>query len=55
MEQQYITEEADYALTAEGLRVRIVRRPVSYFGDRGGSTGGARNVRVVEGVLQKRW
>jgi hypothetical protein len=36
MEQQYITEEADYALTAEGLRVRIVRRPVSYFGDKGG-------------------
>jgi hypothetical protein len=54
MEQQYITEEADYALTAEGLRVRIVRRPVSYFGDKGGSTGGARNVRVVEGVLKKR-
>ena len=54
IEQQYITEEADYALTAEGLRVRIVRRPVSYFGDKGGSTGGARNVRVVEGVLKKR-
>jgi hypothetical protein len=34
--------------------VRIVRRPVSYFGDKGGSTGGARNVRVVEGVLKKR-
>jgi hypothetical protein len=48
-EQQYLTEEADYALTAEGLRVRIVRKPVSYFGDKG-----AQNVRVVEGVLKKR-
>jgi hypothetical protein len=54
VEQQYITEEADYALTAEGLRVRIVRRPVSYLGDKGGSAGGAANVRIVEGVLKKR-
>jgi hypothetical protein len=54
IEQQYITEEADYALTAEGLRVRIVRRPVSNLGDKSGSTGGARNVRVVEGVLHKK-
>jgi hypothetical protein len=53
-EQQYITEEADYALTAEGLRVRIVRKPVSYFGDKGGAGAGAANVRVVEGVLKKR-
>jgi hypothetical protein len=53
MEQQYVSEEADYALTPEGLRMRIVRRPVSYFGDKGGSTGGAGAVRVIEGLLKK--
>jgi hypothetical protein len=54
IEQQYVTEEADYAVTAEGLRVRIVRRPASYFSDKGGAPGGARNARVVEGLLQKK-
>ena len=48
-----MTEEADYALTAGGLRVRIVSRAASYFGDRGGSAGGPRNDRVVEGLLKK--
>jgi hypothetical protein len=54
LEQQYVTEEADYALTTGGLRVRIVSRAASYFGDRGGSTGGPRNDRVFEGLLKKR-
>jgi hypothetical protein len=54
LEQQYVSEEADYALTPEGLRMRIVRRPVSYLGDKGGSTGGAQNARIVEGLLKKR-
>jgi hypothetical protein len=53
LEQQYVTEEADYALTAGGLRVRIVSRAASYFGDRGGSTGGPRNDRIIEGILKK--
>ena len=53
LQQQYVTEEADYALTAGGLRVRIVSRAASYFGDRGGSAGGPRTTAVVEGVLKK--
>ena len=53
LEQQYVTEEADYALTTGGVRVRIVRRPTSYFGDRGGSTGGPQNGRVFEGLLKR--
>jgi hypothetical protein len=53
LEQQYVTEEADYALTTDGLRVRIVSRAASYFGDRGGSTGGPRNDRVFEGLLKR--
>ena len=36
LEQQYVTEEADYALTTDGVRVRIVSRAASYFGDRSG-------------------
>ena len=54
VDRQNITEEADYSLTPEGLKVRIVRRPLSFPGDKSGSTGGAPNVRVVEGVLKKR-
>ena len=53
LEQQYVTEEADYALTTGGLRVRIVSRAASYFGDRGGSTGGPRNDQVYEGLLKR--
>jgi len=53
LDQQYVSEEADYTLTAEGLRVRIVSRAASYFGDKGGSTGGPRNTRVFEGLLKK--
>jgi hypothetical protein len=53
LQQQYVTEEADYTLTAGGLRVRIVSRAASYFGDRGGSVGGPQDDRVVEGVLEK--
>ena len=49
LEQQYVTEEADYALTAGGLRVRIVSRAASYFGDRSGSAGGPRNDRSHRG------
>jgi hypothetical protein len=53
LQQQYVTEEADYALTTDGLRVRIVSQAASYFGDRGGSTGGPQNARVFEGLLKK--
>ena len=53
LQQQYTTEEADYALTAGGLQVRIVSRTASYFGDRGGSVGGPQDGQVVEGLLKK--
>ena len=51
-DRQYVAEEADYAVTATGLRVRIVSRAGSFLGDRGG--GGPRATRVVEGLLTKR-
>jgi hypothetical protein len=54
VERQNIIEEADYSFTAEGLKVRIVRRPVAFLGDKSGSTGGSPNARIVEGVLKKR-
>jgi hypothetical protein len=53
LEQRYESEEVDYALTADGLRMRIITRAASYFGDRGGSTGGPQNARTIEGVLKK--
>ena len=53
LEQQYVTEEADYSLTANGLRVRIVSRATSYLGNRRGPTGGPQNNRVLEGLLKK--
>ena len=53
LERQYVTEEADYAVTANGLRVRIVSRVTSYLGNRSGPTGGPRNERVLEGLLNR--
>lgn len=49
VEQQYAAEEADYALTADGLRVRIVSRPAASLVDTGGSQG----ARVYEGTLKR--
>lgn len=52
-DRQYVAEEADYAVTPAGLRVRIVSRATSFLGDRGGGSG-PRATRVVEGLLKKR-
>ena len=51
--QRYSSEQHSYALTNEGLQMHVVWRGASYFGDRGGSTGGPRQVQTYEGVLQK--
>ena len=52
VEQQYAREEANYALTTAGLRVRIVSRPTAFLEDTD-ATGGPQGVRVYEGLLQK--
>jgi hypothetical protein len=52
LEQRFESEEIDYALTADGMRVRIIGRAASYFGDRGGSVGGPQNG-TIEGLLKK--
>ena len=51
--QRYSSEQHSYALTNEGLQMHVVWRGASYFGDRGGSTGGPQQVLIYEGVLQK--
>jgi hypothetical protein len=53
LDQQYVTEEVDYALTTEGLQVRVVSRAAAYFGDKSGPSGGPRNEKVLQGVLKK--
>ena len=49
VEQEYAAEEADYTLTADGMRVRIVSRPATSLLDKGGAQG----VRVYEGTLKR--
>ena len=51
--QSYSSEQHSYALTDEGLQMHVVWRGASYFGDRGGSTGGPQQVQIYEGVLQR--
>jgi hypothetical protein len=53
LDQRYQTEEHHYTLTNEGLRVRIVSRAATYFGDKGGPTGGPLQTETFEGVLTK--
>jgi hypothetical protein len=53
VERQYTLEEADYALTAAGLRVRIISRPAASLEDRGSSAGASGSARVYEGLLKK--
>jgi hypothetical protein len=53
VERQYAREEADYGLTAAGLRVRIVSRPIASLEDTGGSASGSQGPRVYEGLLKK--
>lgn len=51
-DQRYVTEQREYALTNQGLWVRVVSRATAYFGDRGGWTG-PQKVEIVEGVLER--
>jgi hypothetical protein len=53
LDQRYITEQHDYALTNHGLWVRVASQATTYFGDRGRSTGGPQKVEIIEGVLKK--
>jgi hypothetical protein len=53
LDQRYVSEEHDYDLTNEGLRVRVVSRAATYFGNRGGPVGGPRDAEIFEGVLKK--
>ena len=56
-ERHYVTEQREYALTNQGLWVRVISRASTYFGDEGGSTGGPtgapEKVRIIEGVLKR--
>jgi hypothetical protein len=56
-EQRYVTEQHEYALTNQGLWVRLVSRTSTYFDDDGGSTGGPtggpEKMRIIEGVLKR--
>jgi hypothetical protein len=52
-DHRYVTEQREYALTNQGLWVRVVSRASTYFGDEGGSTGGPQKVRIIEGVLKR--
>jgi hypothetical protein len=51
LDQRYSSHQYHYALTREGLRLRLVSRAASYIGDRGGPVGGAQKPEIVEGVL----
>jgi hypothetical protein len=56
-EQRSVTEQREYALTNQGLWVRVVSQASTYFDDDGGSTGGPtgspEKVRIIEGVLKR--
>jgi hypothetical protein len=52
-DRHYVTEQREYALTDQGLWVRVISRASEYFGDEGASTGGPQKVRIIEGVLKR--
>ena len=52
-DRHYVTEQREYALTNQGLWVRVISRASEYFADEGGSTGEPQKVRVIEGVLNR--
>jgi hypothetical protein len=52
-DRRYVTEQREYALTNQGLWVRVISRASTYFGDEGASTGGPQKVRIIEGVLKR--
>jgi hypothetical protein len=47
--ESYSSEQHDYALTDEGLQMRVIWRGTRYFGDRDGPTGGHQQVQTYEG------
>ena len=53
LDQCSVTEQHEYALTDQGLWVRVVSRANTYFGDPDGSTYGPHKVEVSEGVLTR--
>jgi hypothetical protein len=53
LDRRYATERREYALTNQGLWVRVISRASTYFGDEGESTGGPQKVRIIEGVLKR--
>jgi hypothetical protein len=53
LDQRFSSHQYHYALTREGLRLRLVSRAASYIGDRGGPVGGAQKPEIVEGILVK--
>jgi hypothetical protein len=52
-DQRYVTEQREYALTNQGLWVRVVSHASTYFMDEEGSIGGPQKVRIMEGVLKR--
>jgi hypothetical protein len=52
-DRRYVTEQREYALTNQGLWVRVISRASTCFGDEGESTGGPQKVRIIEGVLKR--
>ena len=52
-DRHYVTEQREYALTNQGLWVRVISRASTYFGDEGESSGGPQKVRIIEGVLKR--
>jgi hypothetical protein len=54
LDQRYVTEQREYALTKQGLWVRVVSRASTHFMDEGETTGGGpQKVRIIEGVLRR--
>ena len=52
-DQRYVTEQREYALTNQGLWVRVISWAGTYFGDEGGSIGSPQKVRIIEGILKR--
>jgi len=53
LQQKQETALFEYALVADGLKMRVTTQATSHFGDKDMIVGGHPNSAVVEGVLQK--
>jgi hypothetical protein len=53
LDQRYVTEQREYALTNQGLWVRVLSRTTGSLGDQGGSTGDPQKVKIIEGFLKR--